>query len=172
MIAVTDDVLCKVARIIGGEDAVKIILMLKELGVTTDDQMLSKTELKLNDVRKILFKLYNYSIVQCDRSRDKDTGWFIFRWRIQPDQVEGFINNQKRRILKILKNRLEYEEKHDFYYCGTPGCSRVTFVDAIELIFRCPVCGNALQHFDNTQFIEVLINRIGVLETEIAQFTS
>lgn len=74
MSVVTDDVLTKVARVIGGDDAVKVVLALKDLKEATDDQLLSKTEMKLNDIRKILFKLYNYSIVQCDRSRDKDTG--------------------------------------------------------------------------------------------------
>jgi transcription initiation factor TFIIE subunit alpha len=172
LIAITDDVMCKVAGIIGGEDAIKVIMVLKELGEATDDQMLTKTGLKLNDVRKILFRLYNYSIVQCDRSRDKDTGWFIFRWRLQPDQVEGFINNQKRRIIKILKSRLEYEENNDFYYCNTPGCNRVTFEDAVEIIFRCTVCGNPLQHYDNIALINVLKSKIEALEKETFQSTS
>ena len=166
MITLSDNVLCKVAKIVGGEDAVKVIQVLKELGATTDDQILSKTELKLNDVRKILFKLYNHSIVQCDRSRDKDTGWFIFRWRLQPDQIEGFINNQKRRILRILKTRLEYEITKDFYHCGMPDCSRVTFEEAVDSVFRCPNCGHSLQHFDNSELINVLKSRIETLENE------
>lgn len=168
MATVTDDVLSKVAKIVGGEDAVKIVMALKELGEATDDQMLSKTELKLNDIRKVLFKLYNYSIVQCDRTRDKDTGWFIFKWRLQPDQVEGFINNQKRRILKILKIRLEYEERYDFYYCYSPKCNRVTFEDAVELVFRCPTCGKALQHYDNSALVETLKSKVEQLEREAA----
>jgi transcription initiation factor TFIIE subunit alpha len=167
--AVTDDVLSKVAKVIGGEETVKVVMVLKELKEATDDQLLSKTEMKLTDIRKILFKLYNYSIVQCDRSRDKDTGWFIFRWRLQPDQVEGFINNQKKRTLKILKTRLEFEKNNDFYYCYTSKCNRMTFEDAVELVFRCPVCGKALQHYDNNKLIETLTNKIEQLEKEIAQ---
>lgn len=166
---VTNDVLTKVVRVIGGEEAVKVVLALKELKEATDDQLLSKTEMKLNDIRKILFKLYNYSIVQCDRSRDKDTGWFIFRWRLQPDQVEGFVNNQKKRVRKILKTRLEYEMNNDFYYCDTPGCNRVTFDDAVELIFRCPVCGKPLQHFDNGALIKMLTEKLEQVEKEATQ---
>ncbi len=169
MSVVTDEVLSKVAKVIGGEDAVKVVMALKELKEATDDQLLSKTEMKLNDVRKILFKLYNYSIVQCDRSRDKDTGWFIFRWRLQPDQVEGFINNQRKRIRKILMSRLEYENNNDFYYCCTPGCNRITFEDAVELIFRCPVCGKPLQHCDNSALIETLTAKLEQLDKESAQ---
>lgn len=164
MATITDDLLSKVAKVIGGEDAVKVVMALNELKDATDDQLLPKTEMKLNDIRKMLFKLYNHSIVQCNVSRDKDTGWFIFLWRIQLDQVEGFINNQKRRILKILKTRLEYEEKNEFYYCNTPGCSRVTFEDAMEFIFRCPTCSKALQHYDNGAMVKTLTDKIEQLE--------
>ena len=108
--------------------------------------------------------LSSHYIVQCDVSRDKDTGWFIFRWRLQLDQVEGFINNQKKRILRILKSRLEYEEKNEFYYCNMPNCSRVTFDEAVEFIFRCPVCGEAPQHFDNSAIVKALADKIEQLK--------
>ena len=76
---VDDAVLRKVAQAIGGEDAVKIVMALKKFEEATDDQILShiaegvETEIKLNDVRKILFKLYNHSIVQCNSVRDETT---------------------------------------------------------------------------------------------------
>ena len=166
MTLITDDILTKVARTIGGEESVKVVLVLRELKEATDDQLMSKTEMKLNDIRKTLFKLYNYSIVQCDRSRDKDTGWFIFRWKIQSDQIEAYINNQRRRILKILKSRLNYETSNEFYYCSTPTCARIVFDDAIELVFRCPTCGKALQYYDNTSLINSLTCKIDALEKE------
>ncbi len=164
MAVITDDLLIKAARIIGGEEAVKVVTALKELKESTDDQILAKTEMKLNDVRRILFKLYNTSIVQCDRFRDENTGWFIFRWRLQPDQVEGFINNQKKRIVRTLKTRLEYEENNSFYHCGTPDCGRVIFEDAVELVFHCPRCGKPLVHSDNKLIIEALNNKLKQIE--------
>ncbi|GAH58242.1 unnamed protein product, partial [marine sediment metagenome] len=154
----------KVAEVIGGEDAATAVMILKELGAATDDQIFSQMEMKLNDVRKILFKLYNHSIVQCDRSRDENTGWFIFRWRLQPDLVEGFIDNQKRRVLRTLKTRLEYEENNVFYCCHTPDCLRVTFEDALENIFRCPTCGIALEHCDNSAYMKKITEKIKQIE--------
>jgi transcription initiation factor TFIIE subunit alpha len=163
MSIVDDDLMKKVANIIGGEDAVKIVTILKELEEATDDQILAKTDIKLNDVRKALFKLYNHSIVQCDRLRDEKTGWFIFRWKLQPDQLEGFVKNQKNKVLRILKNRLEYEQKNEFYYCGTPTCNRMTFEDAMETVFHCPVCSNPLKHYDNTPIIRALTDKVELL---------
>jgi len=164
---VSSDVLLKVAELIGGEEAVKIVNLLNEVDEITEDEIVSKTEIKLNSVRKILYKLYDHSLVALRRTRDKNTGWFIFHWRLQPDQVEGFITNQKRQIIEKLKTRLEYEKSHDFYYCNTPGCRRIPFEEAVELIFRCPTCDKPLMHVDNSKIIEFLERKIKELEKEI-----
>lgn len=174
-IFVDDDVLMKVAKVISGEEAVQVVMALKKFKVATDDQILSyiaedaETEIKLNDVRRILFKLYNHSIVQCDGVRDETTGWFIFRWSLQLDQVEGFIKNQKKRILRILQTRLDYERGHDFYYCYTPECERLTFEDAMEYVFKCQICEKLLQYFDNQKIVDALENKIGQLEKEMSE---
>jgi len=163
---ISEELMTKIANVLGGEDAVKVILALNKLGQATDDELLNETGIKLNDVRKALFKLYNHSIVQCDRLRDEQTGWFIFRWRIQPDQFEGFIKNQKRKILRILNKRLDYENNNEFFYCGTPGDRRMTFEEAMEMIFRCPDCGKKLESYDNKDIIKALSDKIKELEKE------
>jgi len=166
---VSSDVLLKVAELIGGEEAVKIVNLLNEVDEITEDEIVSKTEIKLNSVRKILYKLYDHSLVALRRTRDRNTGWFIFHWRLQPDQIEGFITNQKRQIIEKLKTRLEYEKSHDFYYCNTPGCRRIPFEEAVELIFRCPTCDKPLMHVDNSKIIEFLERKIKELEKEITE---
>lgn len=174
-IFVDDDVLMKVAKVISGEEAVQIVMSLKKFKEATDDVILtdiaenSETEFKLNDVRRILFKLYNHSIVQCDGVRDETTGWFIFRWSLQLDQVEGFIKNQKKRIIRILQMRLDYERGHDFYFCYTPECERLTFEDAMEYVFKCPTCDKLLQYFDNQKIRVALENKIRQLEKEMTE---
>ncbi|GAH56981.1 unnamed protein product, partial [marine sediment metagenome] len=37
-------------------------------------------KLKLNTVRKTLYKLYSAKLAQFRRVRDKNTGWFIYYW--------------------------------------------------------------------------------------------
>ena len=170
MLAFVDDkTLQKVAEAFGGEEAVQIVNVLKQTGETTDDAIAEQTEIRLNTVRKILYKLYDHSLVGLRRSRDKDTGWFIFHWRLQLDQLAGFIMNQKRRVLEKLETRLAYEQDHDFYYCGTEGCKRVTFEEAMELVFRCPTCNKLLMHFDNTELKAALIERIEALRKELGE---
>ena len=141
---IDDDTLMKVAAALGEEDAVLLINHLKSADETTDDAIANTTGIRLNLVRKILYKLYDHSLVSLRRTRDPKTGWFIFHWKLQPSQLEGFILSQKRRVLEKLNVRLEYEKNHDFYYCGTPGCKRIPFGDAVELVFQCPTCSKPM----------------------------
>ena len=157
MLSTIDDAtLMRVASALGEEDAVKLIENLKNAEETTDDELANKTGIRLNSVRKILYKLYDQSLVSLRRTRDPKTGWFIFHWRLQPDQLEGFILSQKRRVLEKLNIRLEYEKNHDFYYCNTTGCKRVPFEEAIELVFHCSTCGKPLVDSGNEKLVEQL----------------
>lgn len=166
---VDDKTLIKVADALGKEDAVKVIFILKDASEITDDEIANKTGIRLNFVRKILYKLYDHSLVSLRRSRDQDTGWFIFHWRLQPDQLEGFITNQKRHVMQKLDSRLSYEKNHDFYFCGTPGCRRLPFEDAIELLFRCPSCGKPMMHYDNGKFVKILSEKVDQLRKELGE---
>jgi len=169
------DVLKKVAKVIAGDDAVAIVMAINEAGEATDEELVTVLNeageatdeeplFKLNGVRKILFKLHNHSIVQCNVGRDEETGWFIFRWKVQSDQIKGYVKNQKRKILRILKSRLEHEASNEFYYCSTPSCDHITFEDSMELVFRCPTCDKTLQHYNNSAFVDVLKAKIAILE--------
>ena len=166
---VDDKTVQRVSEAFGGEEAIQIVNVLKGVGETTDDEIATKTEIRLNTVRRILYKLYDHSLVGLRRSRDKTTGWFIFHWRLQLDQLAGFILNQKRRVLEKLETRLEYEQAHDFYSCFTEECKRVPFEDAMELVFRCPTCNKLLMHFDNTELKASLVERIDTLRKELSE---
>jgi len=161
--------LLKVAEALGEEDALKLIEILKISEEITDDEIANKTGIRLNLVRKILYKLYDHSLVSLRRTRDPKTGWFVFHWRLQPDQLEGFILSQKRRVLEKLNTRLEYEKNHDFYYCYTPGCKRVPFEEAVELVFKCPTCGKPLTHYENENLTYTLMKRVEQLRKELGE---
>jgi transcription initiation factor TFIIE subunit alpha len=167
--SIDDTTLMKVAEALGEEEAVKLIEILKNSNETTDDEIANKTGIRLNSVRKILYKLYDHSLVSLRRTRDPKTGWFIFHWRLQPDQLEGFILSQKRRVLEKLDIRLEYEKNHDFYYCYTAGCKRVPFEDAVELVFRCPTCGKPLMHYENGKIVQALTRKVEQLRKEMGE---
>jgi transcription initiation factor TFIIE subunit alpha len=170
MLSTIDDAtLMKVATALGEEEAVPLIEFIKNVDEITDDEIANNTGIRLNLVRKILYKLYDHSLVSLRRTRDPKTGWFIFHWKLQPNQLEGFILSQKRRVLEKLNIRLEYEKNHDFYCCNTPGCKRVPFEDAVELVFHCPTCNQPLSHCENGKFVENLSTKVEQLRKELGE---
>jgi len=162
---VDDETLKKVAALFG-EDAVRVVEALKEVHEITDNEIADKTQIRLNIVRKTLYRLYDHSLVAIRQSRDKETGWFIFNWRLQPDQLEGFILNQKRRVLEKLETRLQYEKSHEFYTCQTSGCKRFPFAEAFELLFKCPVCNKPMVYINNDLIVKILTRKIEQIKVQ------
>lgn len=156
---VDDDTIKKVAALFG-ENAVRVVETLQGVAEITDNEIADKTQIRLNMVRKVLYSLHDHCLVALRQSRDKETGWFIFNWRLQPDQLESFILNRKRQILEKLETRLEYEKSHEFYTCQTPGCNRFPFAEAFELLFKCPVCNKPMMHTNNDFLVEALTRKI------------
>ena len=150
-----------------GEDAVRVVEVLKEVREITDNEIADKTQVRLNLVRKALYRLYDHSLVALRLSRDKETGWFIFNWRLQPDQLGGFILTQKRRVLEKLEIRLEYEKSHEFYSCQTLGCKRLPFEEAFELLFKCPVCNKPMIHINNDRIVKILTRKTEQIKVEM-----
>ncbi|MBS7652860.1 MAG: transcription factor [Candidatus Bathyarchaeia archaeon] len=159
--------LLELVEILGGEEGVEIVKALRDSGDVTVEELSAKTGIQINNVRKLLYKLYNHSLVMSRRSRDKDTGWFIFQWRLQPELVDAYILGVKQKILKKLKTRLEYEQQHEFYHCGSSSCPKVTFEEAMETVFKCLSCGKPLHPIDNTSSIDFLRKKIDELEKEL-----
>ena len=122
--------------------------------------------LKLNTVRKTLYKLYSEKLAQFRRIRDKSTGWFIYYWWHEFDLLEEILLEKKSLIENKLRDRLQFEQNNYFFICKNCQESNIkhNFDEAFELNFRCPECGNPLEAQDNQSIIEYLKNKIGAIQ--------
>ncbi|HEA70928.1 MAG TPA: transcription factor, partial [archaeon] len=71
--------------------------------------------LKLNSVRKTLYKLYAEKLAQFRRIRDKSTGWFIYYWWHEFDYLEEILNEKKKFVDTKLRERLRFEVDNYFF---------------------------------------------------------
>src|SRR5437867_1943096 len=108
------DDLARLASFFGGEEALNVVKALAQAGTTTDDVIATQANVRLNTARKVLYKLYDHTLVTCVRSRDEKTGWFIYHWKRQPVQKDAFVRSSKKRALAQLCARLEFEKGHSW----------------------------------------------------------
>ncbi len=162
-----EDTFVKIAHLLGGEDYVRVARALLNNEDTTDEEIASATGLKINTVRKVLYDLFSKALIIGIRVRDEKKGWFVYRWRVKRDNVDTFIDGQKRKILERLKIRLHYEESNQFYHCGNYACPRLTFDQAVDAFFRCPSCKAPLNLADNSTLKEAIIAKIEELSSEL-----
>jgi len=171
LLHIDEDTIIELAVLIGGEIAGKIMKnLLKKPGIT-DEELSRILQIDIKEVRKILHKLNEQGILHYELAREKDTGHRIFRWYVGQEQVTGFIITNMKKILERLEERLEYEKKHQFYWCGTKGCRKLTFEEALDSLFKCSVCGKPLQPVDNEQTIKAIESKIDEINNYLQQLS-
>jgi transcription initiation factor TFIIE subunit alpha len=164
-----NDDLARLASFFGGEEAINVVRALAQQGVTTDDVIATQANVRLNTARKVLYKLYDHALVTCVRSRDEKTGWYIYHWKLQPDQLDAFVRSRKKKTLEQLRTRLEFEKGHSFFMCKECLNIRVTFEDAMESAFKCSGCNGQLVSDDNAKTIQMLEDLSKKLESELSE---
>ncbi len=162
-----DELLYSIVTEICGDEATIVVNFLQPDKEITDDSIGEKTGLKINAIRRILYKLYENHLASYRRVRDKDTGWFIYYWKLNPTQVSNLVQHKRELVLKKLEERLEYEKSRVFYRCDNEDCPRYTFEEAMELSFQCAICQEPLVHYNNQAIIETLERKIQYLVSKI-----
>lgn len=162
-----NDLFRLVVEEIAGKEGVEVATVLVNSDETTDEEIATKTDLKLNVVRRILYKLHDNHLASYRRIRDTDTGWFLYFWKIDPNKAQALVNRKKRMVLNLLEQRLEHETNNDLYACVNRDSSPVPFEEAMNLSFRCPVCNGQLEYVDNEKAISFLRKRVEELKADL-----
>ncbi len=162
-----EDPFVRIAAMIGGDEYLKVARSLLKSENSTDEEIASSTGLRINMVRRVLYDLFGKSLITGIRVKDERKGWFVYRWKSRREEVEGFIENQKRKIGDRLQQRLDYENSSEFYHCGNNDCTRVTFEDALEGMFKCPSCGRVLNLKKNDRAKKSFAKKIAEIRADM-----
>lgn len=161
MVDLNDKVIRGYLRSLVGEDGLKMIEQMPE-GNVTDEEIANKTGVLLNTVRRTLFILYENKFAIVVRERDSNSGWLTYLWHLDFADIEHQLMREKKKLLRNLKTRLEFEENNVFYVCPQ-SCVRLLFDEATETEFLCPMCGEDLVFYDNSRFVGALKKRVDSL---------
>ena len=165
MVDLNDKVIRGYLMSLVGEDGLKMIEEMPE-GEVTDEEVAAKSGVLLNTVRRNLFILYENKFAVCRRERDSNSGWLTYLWHLNFSDIEHQLMKEKKRLVRNLRTRLDFEENNVFYVCPQ-GCVRLLFNEATETEFLCPMCGEDLVYYDNSRFVEVLKKRVDALNSSM-----
>ena len=155
-------------NIVEDESNLPIVQALND-GIETDEEIANETGIKLNIVRKILYRLYDMGIASYKRSKDPETQWFTYSWKFEKDEIINRINKDSEKYLEMLNEELEREENSMFFICPQ-GHVRLDFDEASDYEFLCPACGEELEFQDNAETIEQIKEDIKMVESNFNSF--
>ena len=164
-----EDPFVKISEMIGGDEYLKVARSLLKAEDATDEEIASSTGLRINMVRKVLYDLFGKSLITGIRIKDERKGWFVYRWRSRREEVENFIEKQKKKINERLQQRLDYESSSEFYHCGNEDCPRITFEDSLEAMFKCPSCNQVLNLKKNDKAKRAFAKKIDKIKNDMQQ---
>ncbi|MEM2874006.1 MAG: transcription factor [Candidatus Nanoarchaeia archaeon] len=166
--------------------ATKLEVMLSEIGIELDDATLKvlsllqkkksaveeeiakKLKLKINDTRKLLYKLYEKRLAIYEKKADpKKKWWYIYYWSLDKDRIQELFLEYKRR--QIEKKRRELEAERKFAFACKSCETKYQYEEALETEFTCPTCGSILEEAKPTLTAKRLQRELLEMETALAK---
>ena len=153
---------------IAGTTAIPIYKQLKGKKNVNEFLIAEKLKLPINQLRNIMYKFENYSLLSSTRKKDRKKGWYIYFWTLKQEKIKEIVIKLKKQRLKKLKQRIEQEQKQDYFICPKK-CIRINYEEAMENSFKCTECGLLLEKEDNQKIINKIKRKIKSLEKELNQ---
>ncbi|MBQ9024991.1 MAG: transcription factor [Methanobrevibacter sp.] len=150
---------------------VKAIIEALIEGIETDEAIHEKTGIKLNTVRKLLYKLHDASIATYKRNKDPETQWFTYTWKFDKEEyvekiTDFYTNrlNERQEALDNLENNLY------FVCCMDQEHFKGDYTESSEYEFYCPVCDYELEPYDAKKEKTLLKRRITLDKKNFKKF--
>lgn len=164
----SNKVIDDLVREVVGDDAVKLVNLLKNKTNVSEFKIAEKLKLTVNHVRNILYRLQEHNLVTSVRKKDKKKGWYIYYWTFNASQAKIMLSYLRKKKLDDLKSKLSTESLDSFFLCPKDA-TRLKVDYAIEHDFKCPECGTLLKQLDNDQYLAKIRREIEELESELKQ---
>lgn len=161
---IIEDVVSEVA----GEDVIPLVRYLKNKKNISEFKIAESIEREVNETRNMLYRLYDSNLVSFIRRKDKKKGWYIYYWTFNPKRIKFLVSNLKKQKLERFKERLTREKAENFFLCENR-CIRLDFEQSTDFGFKCPECGELLNHEDNSVKISEIEKNIKELEKELKE---
>lgn len=126
------------------ESTLKILALLQKKKNAVEEEIAKKLKLKINDTRKLLYKLYEKRLAVYEKTADpKKKWWYIYYWSLDKEKIQELFLAYLHKQVEKKKQEFEAEKKFAF---ACRGCeAKYQYEEALETEFTCPACGSVLE---------------------------
>lgn len=142
-----------------GDEATQVVEFLYSNPGASEFDISEGIGFTVSQIRSILYELKSKNLIDYDRRKDKEKGWYLYYWKVIPANFEKVYLAEKKNKLEQFQERLEKEENSIYYICPQ-FCKRLSFEDSLENNFTCPVCGSLMNEENKARKIEILKRNI------------
>jgi len=118
-----------------------------------------ETNLKIAKVRSLLYELESINLIESEKKKDKEKGWYLYYWKVLENNFSIVYRNQKKEKLENFEERLEIEENSVYYICPN-FCKRLSFEESLENNFSCSTCGTLMEEESKERKLRMLKRNI------------
>lgn len=137
-----EDILSLLTEVVG-PGSIELFQALRGRYNVSEFKIADKLGLSVNEVRNVLYRLQEHSLVSSTRRKDKNKGWYIYYWTFNLKRARSLALKNKKERLENLRKRLDDQENKNFYVCKY-GHVKFSGDQALEYGFRCPECSKVL----------------------------
>ncbi len=138
---------------------------------TSDDFFTQHLDCKITVIRSILNKLHFYGIVNYDKIKNENSGWFTFKWHMDYEKLAKLVLINNLDKLDSLKISCKKYEEYQMFTC-TNKCKDFEFEVAAHYNFYCPMCNENLNVLDQAKKQSEIKELIANIENENAILSS
>ena len=163
---IPDNIFNDVIEGIAGKDVITLVDFIKGKSLVSEFKIAEKLNVRVNNVRNMLYKLDAFNLVDSARKKDKKKGWYVYYWTLDMNKLRYLAVKMKKERIESMKSRITKEESGEFFVCPDKHV-RMSLENAMENKFRCPECDIPLNREDNNKVITVLKKQIEKLQDEV-----
>ena len=97
---IVEDVVTEVA----GEDVVPLVKNLKNKKNVSEFKLAENIKKEVNEIRNMLYRLYDANLVSFIRRKDKKKGWYLYYWTFNLKRIKYLVKDlKKKRTVRITQ---------------------------------------------------------------------
>jgi transcription initiation factor TFIIE subunit alpha len=150
----------------GNEGAEVLKYIIKNPG-KTDEEIARKLKLKTNVVRKVLYELNRLGVLSFTKKDSYDKNEIKFFWFFEPATTYRVLVNRIINEIENYRKRRNQLISEQWFSCGKYAHPVMTFSEAIEYDFMCPVCGDVMNEYVPKEELENIDATIKSLEEKL-----